>query len=193
MLARRGKPLRTLSLRWKLAEHRAERSAQPDQSFLSAFVRKAGMVGMMKRFRPVTVLFAACIVSLTSVVTAQGSDLAREYEQVKKIALKDPKVRAAFDKANHALDRRMIEIYPGLRPFIEAQRARIKRSEKTARSSVVIPESAGSATHIVAKGETLTSIAKRYKLSVNSLAKANSIAKEGTLKISQTLVIPSRP
>jgi hypothetical protein len=167
-----------------------KRSAQPHQSFPSAFILKTGMVGAMNRFRTATVLFVACVASLA---VASGSDLAQEYEQVRRIALKDSKVRAAFDKANQILDRRMIEIYPALKPFIEAQRARIKRSEKTARSSQLVFESAASGMHIVAKGETLTSIARRYKLSVNSLAKANHIAREGTLKVGQKLVIPSRP
>ena len=143
----------------------------------------------MKPFRTAIVLFAACTVSLTSVLAAQGDDLALEYEQVKKIALKDPKVRAAFDKANQMLDRRMIQIYPSLKPFIEAQRAKAKRSEKAAKSAPALRSAAGR-THIVAKGETLTSIAKRYKLSVDRLAKANNIAKEGTLKVGQKLVIP---
>ena len=89
----------------------------------------------MKPFRTALVLFAACTVSLASVFAAQGNDLALEYEQVKKIALKDPKVRAAFDKANQMLDRRMIQIYPSLKPFIEAQRAKVKRSERAVKSA----------------------------------------------------------
>lgn len=144
----------------------------------------------MNSFRIAVFLFIVCMASLTA---APVSDLAREYEQVRKIALKDTKVRAAFDRANQILDRRMIEIYPALKPYIEAQRAKIKRSEKAAGYSPLVSESAASGMHIVAKGETLTSIAKRYKLSVNSLAKANHIAKEGTLKVGQRLVIPSRP
>ena len=150
------------------------------------------MVGMMKPLRIAIVLFAAYTASVASVAAAQGSDLALEYEQVKKIALKDPKVRAAFDKANQMLDRRMIHIYPALKPFIEAQRAKAKRSEKAAKSAPAERSAAGR-THIVARGETLTSIARRYKLSVNSLAKANDIPKEGTLRVGQKLVIPSLP
>ena len=150
------------------------------------------MVGMMKPLRIAIVLFAAYTASVASVAAAQGSDLALEYEQVKKIALKDPKVRAAFDKANQMLDRRMFQIYPALKPFIEAQRAKAKRSEKAAKSAPAERSAAGR-THIVARGETLTSIARRYKLSVNSLAKANDIPKEGTLRVGQKLVIPSLP
>ena len=143
----------------------------------------------MKPFRTAAVLFAACTVSLAFVCAAQGNELALEYEQVKKIALKDPKVRAAFDKANQMLDRRMIQIYPSLKPFIEAQRAKVKRSERAVKSAPALRSAAGR-THTVAKGETLTSIAKRYKLSVDRLATANNIAKERTLRVDQKLVIP---
>jgi LysM repeat protein len=46
-------------------------------------------------------------------------------------------------------------------------------------------------THVVAKGETLTSIAKLYKVSVADLQKSNKIENERTLQIGQTLTIPS--
>jgi hypothetical protein len=172
--------------------NRIDPSAQPDPSFFSAFVRKAGMVGTMKPFRTTIVLFATFTATLSPVVAAKGSDLALEYEQVKKIALKDPKVRAAFDRANEMLDKRMIQIYPALKPYIEAQRARIKRSERAAKSAPALQSTAGR-THIVAKGETLTSIARRYKVNVDSLARVNDIAKEGTLRVGQKLAIPSMP
>jgi len=44
--------------------------------------------------------------------------------------------------------------------------------------------------HIVAKGETLTSIAKHYKLTVGELLKVNKIENDRMLQIGQTLVIP---
>ncbi len=46
-------------------------------------------------------------------------------------------------------------------------------------------------THVVAKGETLTSIAKLYKVSVADLQKSNKIENERTLQIGQTLTIPA--
>src|SRR5688572_32092729 len=45
--------------------------------------------------------------------------------------------------------------------------------------------------HVVAKGETLTSIAKMHKVTVDELKKINRIENERTLQIGQTIQIPS--
>jgi LysM repeat protein len=46
-------------------------------------------------------------------------------------------------------------------------------------------------THIVARGETLTSIAKAHKVSIAELQKINHIEDDRRLQIGQTLVLPS--
>jgi len=46
-------------------------------------------------------------------------------------------------------------------------------------------------THIVARGETLTSIAKMYKVTVDELQNANHIEDGRKLQAGQTIVIPS--
>jgi LysM repeat protein len=51
-----------------------------------------------------------------------------------------------------------------------------------------VPQSGNS--HVVAKGETLTSIAKMHKVSVEELKKFNRIENERTLQIGQTIMIP---
>jgi LysM repeat protein len=51
------------------------------------------------------------------------------------------------------------------------------------------PQSGNS--HVVAKGETLTSIAKMHKVTVEELKKFNRIENERTLQIGQTIMIPS--
>jgi LysM repeat protein len=48
-------------------------------------------------------------------------------------------------------------------------------------------------THIVAKGETLTSIARQHKVTVEELQKLNHIADDRRLQIGQTLVLPGAP
>ncbi|MEA3187322.1 MAG: LysM domain [Chthoniobacter sp.] len=53
------------------------------------------------------------------------------------------------------------------------------------------PAPPGGAQHVVAKGETLISIAKYYKISVAELLKVNKIQDERKLQIGQTLTIPS--
>jgi LysM repeat protein len=122
---------------------------------------------------------------------ARGSDPEQEFQQVKRIAMKDPKVRAAFERAYDKLNKRIVEIDPALKPFVEAQNAKRKPKQPNKISPRPRSGSSAGATHIVTQGETLTSIAKRYKVSVNSLVKTNNIAKEGTLQIGQKLAIPS--
>jgi LysM domain len=126
---------------------------------------------------------AVAVIGFAPVIPLRGGDLAEEYNQVRKIALKDPKVRAAFRKANDELDRRIIEIDPSLKPFVEKQRGtkRAARSEKVAAKT----------THVVSKGETLSSIARRYRLSVDMLVQANDISKQAPLQVGQKLIIPS--
>ena len=123
------------------------------------------------------------MIGLTPMTTLRGSDLAEEYNQVRKIALKDPKVQAAFRRANDELDRRIIEIDPSLKPFVEQQRG----TRKAAHSK----KTTASATHVVAKGETLTSIARRYRLSVERLVQVNHLSKQAPLQVGQKLIIPS--
>ncbi len=53
------------------------------------------------------------------------------------------------------------------------------------------PHPGGGNTHIVARGETLTSIAKMYKVGVEELQKTNHIEDGRKLQAGQTIVIPS--
>lgn len=50
-------------------------------------------------------------------------------------------------------------------------------------------EAAGNA-HVVAKGETLTSIARMHKVSISELQKLNHIEDDRKLQIGQTLIVP---
>jgi len=52
------------------------------------------------------------------------------------------------------------------------------------------PTQAGNS-HVVAKGETLTSIAKMHKVSVEELQKLNHIENDRKLQIGQTIMIPA--
>ena len=52
------------------------------------------------------------------------------------------------------------------------------------------PPAAGGSTHVVARGETLTSIAKMHKVGIDELQKFNHIENDRKLQIGQTLVIP---
>ncbi len=53
------------------------------------------------------------------------------------------------------------------------------------------PATASGPQHTVAKGETLTSIAKHYNISIAELHKANKITDDRKLQIGQVLIIPT--
>jgi LysM repeat protein len=57
-------------------------------------------------------------------------------------------------------------------------------------SSEAAPTAPTGPVHIVTKGETLTAIAKRYKVTVPELLKVNKIADVRKLQIGQTLALP---
>jgi LysM repeat protein len=152
---------------------------------------------------PFSVLFLLGAMSLSAPVllpAAKASDQAQEYEQARKIALKDPHVQDAFRKAEERLDDRIVEIDPTLKPYVDkraAQRERAaappsptpeKKHVTTAKSS---PAPAGGTTHVIAKGDTLSSIALQYKVSVASLKAANQITDDRKLRVGQKLVIPA--
>lgn len=48
------------------------------------------------------------------------------------------------------------------------------------------------ATHVVAKGDSLWSIAKKYGITVDELAAANQLAKSATLRLGQSIVVPAK-
>jgi LysM repeat protein len=56
--------------------------------------------------------------------------------------------------------------------------------------TVTSPHPAAGNTHVVARGETLTSIAKMYKVTVDELQQANHIEDGRKLQAGQTIVIP---
>ena len=58
--------------------------------------------------------------------------------------------------------------------------------------AIALPHSAAAGnTHIVARGETLTSIAKMYKVTIDELQKANHIEDGRKLQAGQTISIPT--
>jgi hypothetical protein len=162
-------------LRWQF-------QIRESQKFPSAFASKKVMLARMNFLQFAVVVCGAGVAGLAPIAAARGSDLPQEYNQVRTIALKDPKVRAAFARANEELEKRIIEIDPTLKPFIEKQHGAKKQTERARKSPAKI--------HIVTKGETLTSLSRRYKVSVSSLMQANHISKEASLQIGQKLVIP---
>jgi LysM repeat protein len=63
----------------------------------------------------------------------------------------------------------------------------------TTTSEPAHPTPANGTTHVVARGETLTSIAKQYKVGVEELQKFNHIEDGRKLQAGQTIMIPPSP
>lgn len=124
---------------------------------------------------------------------AASNDLEQEYAQVRKIALKDPKVQEAYQKANERLNDKILQIDPALKPIVEgAHLQQFHPAEHATKSrphaTVVVSKKV---IHAVAAGETLGSIAAQYKVTVSALEKANHITDVRKLQVGQKLVIPA--
>jgi len=145
-------------------------------------------------------LLIAAILLQAGILPSIAANLDQEYIQVRKIALKDPKVQEAFDKANARLDERILEIDPALKPIVDHEHGKSIEPRKTA----VERRSAASASaafhqdervalneHIVVKGDTLSSIAGHYKVTVDALQTANHITAARRLRVGQKLMIPA--
>lgn len=137
---------------------------------------------------------------LHAAAPSKKADMEQEYIQVRKIALKDAKVQAAFDRANEKLNERILEIDPSLKPYVE-EHGRIavastpepvkKTGSTPGKSKAPVSSPQTAHTHIVTKGETLSSIAGHYNVSVSSLKSANGISDERKLRVGQKLMIPA--
>jgi murein DD-endopeptidase MepM/ murein hydrolase activator NlpD len=60
-------------------------------------------------------------------------------------------------------------------------------------ATAAAPPAAGSAVHVVAAGDTLSKISRRYHKPVGEIAKANNIQASATLTVGDRLVIPGAP
>lgn len=63
-------------------------------------------------------------------------------------------------------------------------------SVPTPAETATVEAAESSTTHVVAKGETLTSIAKKHKVNLGELLELNKITDDRKLQIGQTLTLP---
>ncbi len=161
----------------------------------------------MNRVLPV-LLFPCLVLSFhgaSAAPASSGSDMAREYEQVRTIALRDPKVQKAFEKANAQLEAKILEIDPALENYVKALKpgaapgagsgASAPSNEGPVLKPLIKPgESRGdlqrSKSHVLAAGETLGAVAARYRVPVADLRRVNHIKDDRKLVVGQVIVIP---
>lgn len=119
-------------------------------------------------------------------------NLNQEYEQVRAIALRDPKVKAAFEKASQRLEEKIVEIDPALRNFVKGQPLTTTRINlESSAKQKVSAQPAKPAMHIIMAGDMLSSVATKYKVSVAGLKDANPGVEERKLRVGEKLIIPT--
>src|SRR5215204_4168362 len=110
---------------------------------------------------------AALALSPFSALAAPSQESrAREYEQVRRIALRDPKVQGAYAAADRRLDEKIVSIDPTLAGYVKARRhvvAQAPEAPEPARASAPKKPAKKAAApahrttaHVVAKGDTLS-------------------------------------
>lgn len=148
--------------------------------------------------RPILVSLSSFLVAAAVVNAAPSVSSEKEYQQVRTIALRDPRVQEAYRDADRKLEAKMLKVDPALESYIQMRQtgkapAPSQKTATTPSKSAGKPASAKTAspknTHTVAAGETLGSIAAKHGVSVSALKAANQIKDERKLRIGQVLTI----
>ena len=117
--------------------------------------------------------------------SGKSDDSAAQLEALaKKIDDQNAKIDALSQEILK-LEQQIAHIRPGV--MVGESTPSATTSVTTAGST---PHLAGANTHIVARGETLTSIAKMYKVTVDELQNANHIEDGRKLQAGQSIIIP---
>jgi LysM repeat protein len=130
--------------------------------------------------------FLACNAVLATAVFAQeaASEGNPEAAQLLNLSRKIEQQNAKIDLLSQQILRLQQEIE---HPVAGASAAAPHANEPSIPTAPAVPNGR---THVVAKGETLTSIAKMHKVTIGELQKLNHIEDDRKLQIGQTLVLP---
>jgi LysM repeat protein len=139
-----------------------------------------------------TLVFAAWLGSSASAQTSARTPApSPEAAQLQALAKKIDEQNAKIDTLSQQilkLEQRISNMRPGVMVG-EATPA----TTPSATSAEAASHSANGNTHTVARGETLTSIAKMHNVTVSELQKFNHIENDRKLQIGQTIMIPGSP
>jgi LysM repeat protein len=141
----------------------------------------------MKRFTIAALLSVAFVAQIRGQTSPSATPGPADAVQLEAVMKKLDEQSAKID----ALSQQILK----LQQEVASKRPGVMIGEPEATSSTAAPESAahagGANTHTVARGETLTSIAKQYKVSVEDLQRVNQIEDGRKLQAGQTITIPS--
>ena len=136
-----------------------------------------------------TLFSGLSLFSTASAQTPAPEPLKSDAPQLEALAKKIDEQNAKIDALSQEilkLEQQISHIRPGVM---------IGEKENTPSSPAASAESASHPvsgnTHTVARGETLTSIAKMYKVGIDELQKSNNIEDGRKLQAGQTIVIPT--
>jgi LysM repeat protein len=179
----KGKLAQPLQPRLRCHLRRAPQGVAPARGDLPPSSLSAKMASM-KRFVlcSFSFLLVAMICTTTSAQAPSGdkSDAAVLDALAKKIDLQNAKIDALSQQILK-LEQQVSAIRPGVM---------IGETPSPATTEAPKPPQTGNS-HVVAKGETLTSIAKMHKVSVEELQRFNHIENDRKLQIGQTIMIPT--
>ena len=143
---------------------------------------------MCKHFLLLSIALLAIPLSLSA---APSNSQEQEYQQVRKIALRDPKFRAAYEEADQRLEGKIVQIDPALKTYVKTRASgSVPPAPQKDAKLVTAKKQTPRTTHVVAKNETLGSIASRYGVTVAALKTTNQIQDERKLRAGQALTIP---
>ena len=117
---------------------------------------------------------------------AQSSEAAQLQALAKKIDEQNAKIDALSQEILR-LEQQLSHVRPGV---MIGEGAPAPATAAVPAGSTSHPAVAGN-THTVTRGETLTSIAKMYKLTVDELQQANHIEDGRKLQAGQTIIVPT--
>jgi len=138
-------------------------------------------------------LLLATVVSAFGIVTSPGQTPERSPApaSIESLNKKVDEINAKLD----ALSQQLLKLEQQARPGVmigESSPAVSPVAATASTSATAAPASvANGNSHVVAKGETLTSIAKQTKVSVEDLQKFNHIEDGRKLQAGQTILIPA--
>ena len=135
-------------------------------------------------------LFLLLVCASASAQTfAQGTD--KTTAQLEALTKKIEEQNTKIDTLSQQLlklEQQIANIRPGVMIGEVPSAAPASPAASTAASAA--PAVAGGNAHVVAKGETLTSIAKQHNVKVQDLQKFNQIENDRALQIGQSIMIP---
>jgi LysM repeat protein len=135
-------------------------------------------------------LFAAFMFgAVASAQTFAGND--KTEKMLEALGKKIDEQNAKIDTLSQQilkLEQQLAKVRPGV--IIGETPTPAATSNTTAEAPKPAPTQQSGNSHVVAKGETLTSIAKMHKVTIEELQKFNHIENDRKLQIGQTLMIP---